>query len=242
MPLDFFSWHTYATEPKQIASNCRKARELLDKYGFAKAEAILNEWNYVKGWTDDWVYSLEVESGRFNQKAAAFIMSTMIACQSEPLDMLMFYDARLSTSMNSLFDKTSFWPMKGYYPFYAWSKLVDRGTQVACTVKEGRGKWSDANTGTVFKSETGKPAGSFRALAAKGQDGSGAIAISRYSNDNNVTETAYVTVQVPGANLAKARCHLTDAVRTFPAVPLDIEADGTAQIRMQPNSFALIEW
>ena len=242
VPLDFFSWHTYATEPKQIVANCRTARALMDKYGFEKAESILNEWNYVKGWTDDWVYSLEAESGRFNQKAAAFIASTMIECQSVPLDLLMFYDARFNTSMNSLFNLTTLWPMKGYYPFYAWAKLRDCGTQVACSVSEGRGKESTANTGTVFKSEIGKPVGSFRAAAAKGKDGSGALILARYSNDNNVTETAYVTVKVPGVALEKARCHLTDAVRTYTEVPLDIQADGSAILRIQPNSFAIIEW
>ena len=242
VPLDFFSWHTYATEPKQIVANCRTARALMDKYGFEKAESILNEWNYVKGWTDDWVYSLEAESGRFNQKAAAFIASTMIACQSQPLDWLMFYDARFNTGMNSLFNGTTLWPMKGYYPFYAWAKLRDCGTQVACSVSEGRGKESTANTGTVFKSEIGKPVGSFRAVAAKGKDGSGALILARYSNDNNVTETAYVTVKVPGVALEKTRCHLTDAVRTYTEVPLDIQADGSAILRIQPNSFAIIEW
>jgi hypothetical protein len=138
----------------------------MDRYGFEKSESILNEWNYVKGWTDDWVYSLEVESGRFNQKAAAFIMSTFIDCQYVPLDMLMFYDARALSGMNGLFDKTTLWPMKGYYPFRAWSKLLDRGTQVSVKVEERRGKWSDANTGTVFKSSSGRPAGSFRAVRA----------------------------------------------------------------------------
>jgi len=188
------------------------------------------------------VYSLEAESGRFNQKVAAFIMAAMIDCQDCPLDMLMFYDARTSTAMNSLFDRTTLWPMKGYYPFYAWSKLVDRGTQVACTVKEGRGEFSDANTGTVFKSENGCPAGSFRAVAAKGADGSGAIFVVRYSEDNNVTDTAEVKVAVPGVSLAKARCHLTDSVRTYTEVPLDLRSDDTSIIRMQPNSFAIVEW
>ena len=242
VPLDFFSWHIYATEPKQVAARCQQARKLMDKYGFEKAESILNEWNYVKGWTDDWVYSLETESGRFNQKAAAFIISTMITCQSQPLDWLMFYDARYNTGMNSLFNGTTLWPMKGYYPFYAWSKLVDRGTQVACSVSEGRGKESTANTGTVFKSEIGKPVGSFRAIAAKGANGTGALIVARYSNDNNVTETAYVTINVPGVQLAKARCHLTDTVRTFTELPLDVQADGSAILRLQPNSFAMIEW
>ena len=242
VPLDFFSWHIYATEPRQIDDRADAVRHLMDKYGFQKSESILNEWNYVKGWVDDWPYSLEVESGRYNQKGAAFVMATMVDCQSKPVDMLMFYDAKLSTGMNSMFSKPTCQPLKGYYPFYAWSKLVDCGTQVACTVREGRGKASDANTGTVFKSENGKPAGSFRAVAAKGEDGSGALIVARYSDDNNVTDTAEVKVLVPGVLLAKARCHLTDSVRTYTEVPLDLQGDGTALIRMQPNSFAVVEW
>jgi len=242
VPLDFFSWHTYANEPRQIAGNVDLVRKLMDKYGFRKSESILNEWNYVKGWVDDWPYSLEVESGRFNQKGAAFVMSTMVDCQSKPVDMLMFYDARLSSGMNNMFSRPTYQPLKGYYPFYAWSKLADYGMQVACTVREGRGKSSDANTGTVFKSETGKPVGSFRAVAAKGTDGSGAAIIVRYSDDNNVTDTAAVTISVPGASLTKARCHLTDAVRTYTEVPLEPNGDGTAVIRLQPNSFAVVEF
>ena len=57
-----------------------------------------------------------------------------------------------------------------------------------------------------------------------------------------MTDTAEVTVSVPGVSLAKARCHLTDAVRTYTEVPLDLRGDGTAVIRMQPNSFAVIEF
>jgi hypothetical protein len=94
----------------------------------------------------------------------------------------------------------------------------------------------------VFKSENGKPVGSFRAVAAKGADGSGAVIVARYSDDNNVTDTAEVTVSVPTVSLAKARCHLTDAVRTYTEVPLDLKGNGTAVIRMQPNSFAIVEW
>ena len=242
VPLDFFSWHTYAAEPLQIAGQCDEFRALLDKYGFGKTESILNEWNYVKGWVDDWQYSLEVESGRFNQKGAAFVMSTMVDCQSRPLDMLMFYDARLSSGMNSMFSKPTYQPLRGYYPFYAWSKLADRGTQVACTVDEGRGKVSTAKTGTVFASEKGKPVGSFRAVAAKGADGSGTVIVARYSDDNNVTDMAEVTVAVPGVTLAIARCHVTDAVRIYTEVPLVVNDDGSAIVRMQPNSFAVLEW
>ena len=49
-------------------------------------------------------------------------------------------------------------------------------------------------------------------------------------------------VAVPGVSLAKARCHLTDSVRTYTEVPLDLRSDGAGIIRMQPNSFAVVEW
>jgi len=109
-------------------------------------------------------------------------------------------------------------------------------------LREGRGRESSANTGTVFKSETGKPVGSFRAVAAKGDDDSGALIVVRYSDDNNVTDTAEVRVSIPGISLDKARCHITDSVRTYTEVPTDLQGDGTAVIRMQSNSFAIVEW
>ena len=84
--------------------------------------------------------------------------------------------------------------------------------------------------------------GSFRAVAAASKDGSGALLVARYSNDNNVTETAYVTIKVPGVDLTKARCHLTDTVRTYTEVPLEQNEDGSVTIRMHPLSFALVEW
>ena len=57
-----------------------------------------------------------------------------------------------------------------------------------------------------------------------------------------MTDTAEVTVSIPGVSLTRARCHLTDSVRTYTEVPLDLKGDGTAVIRMQPNSFAIVEW
>ena len=242
VPLDFFSWHQYSVEPRRIADSCPEFRKILDKYGFNKTATILNEWNYVKDWYDNWVYTLEVESGRYNQKAAAFIAATMIDCQYAPLDILMFYDARAATVMNSLFDKTTLWPKKGYYPFYAWSKLVDRGTQVACSVRDEIGKESPANMEAASRAENVKPIRGFRAVAAKGGGGSGALIVARYSDDNNITDTASVTVSVSGVSLANARCHLTDSVRTYTEVPLVVDGDGKAVIRMQPNSFAVVEW
>ena len=240
-PLDFFSWHIYSRTPEPIADKCVRMRRILDERGFTKTESILNEWNYVKGWTDDWVYSLRVESGDLNLKGAAYIAATMILCQNRPLDHLMFYDARLGTAMNNLFDLNTFWPKKGYYPFYAWTKLLDRGTQVACTVTDGKGAASAANTGNVEKKDVAS-AGQFYALAAKGANGSGAVLVARYLDDDNSSETGKVTLRVPGKDLSAARCHLTDMVRTYTEVPVEANGDGSVSVGMQPQSFALIEF
>ena len=244
VPIDFFSWHVYATAPATIAGRCSEVRALMDKYGFGKTESILNEWNYVKGWTDEFVYSLEVESGRFNQKGAAFTFATMIECQNRPLDLLMYYDARTSTSMNGLFNRTTLWPMKGYYPFYAWSKLADLGTQVACVIDVGAAAATGDGpaTGVVLERAAKAAAGcGIRAVAATGAGGAGALAVARYSEDNNETATVRVALDIPGADLSRARCHITDAVRTYTEVPLAFEGD-VASLRLQPNSFALVEW
>lgn len=240
-PLDFFSWHIYVRTPEALTDRCHRFREMLDRHGFKNTESINNEWNYVKGWGDDWVYSLRAENGDLNLKSAAMIAATMTACQYAPLDMLMFYDARTHTVMNSLFDLATLWPKKGYYPFLAWSDLVARApTQVACSVVEGAGVDSNANTGFVEAKDKTAPGG-FRAVAAKGARG-GAVLVSRYSDDDNVSDVGEVTIRVPGVSLAGARCHLTDHVRTYTRTPMEVLPDGSAKIRMLPLSFALVEW
>ena len=166
----------------------------------------------------------------------------MVDCQYAPLDMLMYYDAKVGSVMNGMFDGTTLWPKKGYYPFYAWSKLVERGRQVSVTVKEGRGMKSDAATGVVFPAATKEQAsGQFRATAAKGEGTSLSVFVVRYAASNDVTDTGTVVLRIPGRSLAKARCHITDAVRTHTEVPLDIQADGTGLFMLMPDSFALIE-
>lgn len=240
VPLDFFSWHVYSRTPETIAEKAVRIKGLLAKHGFGDCESILNEWNYVKGWTDDWVYSLRVESGDRNLKGAAYVASTMAVCQTAPVDVLMYYDAR-PAGMNGLFEKVTLWPMKGYYPFYVWSKLASYGTQVASTVVESEGEDCGANTGNVERKDRSRT-GAFKAVAAKDRKGNGALLVVRYSDDDGVSDTAKVTVRVPVADLRRATCHLTDIVRTHTEVPLELQADRAVVLRMQPLSFALIEF
>ena len=219
-PLDFFSWHVYARTPEPIAAKCVRMRKLLDDNGFKETESILNEWNYVKGWTDDWVYSRRVESTELNLKSAAFTAATMTLCQSAPLDMLMYYDAR-PRGMDGLFDAVTLWPMKGYYPFYAWSKMAKLGRQV---------RVSASNANALF------------ATAARGADGRIGILLCRYTYDNNVVAAEdYVIRRADGKPFGEAIGHLTDFARTYTEIPVERAKDGALRIQLYPDSFVFIE-
>lgn len=121
VPLDFFSWHIYCTEPKHMTAKARRMKALMQKYGYGNAESILNEWNYVRGWEDDYVYSLTSIHGI---KGAAFTMACMSASQYSPVDMLMYYDTRPSV-FNGVFDFYTYEKLKGYYSFYWYGMLYD---------------------------------------------------------------------------------------------------------------------
>ena len=141
---DFFSWHVYGATVEKIRDRIRLARQLLDDNGLENTESILNEWNYVKGWTDDeWIYSLKAEKGL---KGASFIAATMCMSQYEALDNLMFYDARPGR-MNSLFSTDLVYEcLKGYYPFYMFNQLYRQ--ECAVDVKrESDDVWAAAANG-----------------------------------------------------------------------------------------------
>ena len=125
VPMDFFSWHVYSATVEKIEERAAYIRQRLDNYGYTDTESILNEWNYVRGWSEDFIYSIE---SIISEKGAAFTASVMSACQNGSVDMLMYYDARPCT-FNGLFDYYTLRPLKGYYPFYYFGKLYEMKAQ-----------------------------------------------------------------------------------------------------------------
>lgn len=215
VPLDFFSWHIYCTKPSQMTDRARQVRELMKKHGYEKAESILNEWNYVRGWSSEFVYSIRTIIG---QKGAAFTAACMCACQDAPVDILMYYDAR-PTAFNGLFDYYTFAPLKGYYPFLAWSKLAALGMEASCAIM---------NEKDIY------------AAAAANKDGKLAILVCRYSDDDNVQGAKPVTVRLKEGSLEGARCTITDSSFTFTEIPAATE-NGALELMLEPNAFVLIE-
>lgn len=141
---DFFSWHVYAKDVESVQHCIRRARAFLDQYGLSETESILNEWNYVRGWeSDEWLYSLRAEK---SLKGSAFTAATMLMSQDEPLDHLMYYDAR-PCGMNGLFATDYVCDcLKGYYPFWMFNQLYRQGTAVE-TKTTGNGIWAAAAKG-----------------------------------------------------------------------------------------------
>ena len=174
VPLDFFSWHTYTDDPAWIFNRVEHWRAALDKYGYTKTENICNEWNYVKNWTDKLLYSqAEVIHG---MKGAAFTAAIMLGSQQRALDMLMYYDARIQTQWNGLFDFYTLRPLKGYYPFKMFNALYTLGTSVKAQA-EGDG---------------------IHVAAAKNDNGETAVMFVHYTDDD--TEIGEKTVLVHVAN------------------------------------------
>ncbi len=83
VPLDFYSWHTYANssaDPYDAVRLAREIRRVLDAHGFPKAESILSEWNLSADFTEKERAELE---GMHN---AAYIGAVLSYFQDAPLD------------------------------------------------------------------------------------------------------------------------------------------------------------
>ncbi len=224
IPLDFYSWHCYCSDVRESSRYGREVRAHLDMHGYEKTESIYNEWNYVKGWRGgEWRYSRQVESSFFNQKAAAFAAAMMIECQNSPIDMAMYYDVRTHGGMNMLFDSVTHQPMRGYYPFYAWGRMLkDYPEQIKCEMVSNGKKHKD-----------------LYAVAARSNSGKTALYIARYTDDNNVRNDITIRLNLPKAE--HYRCHLTDDWRIYTEYPLEVTADGFIELTLVPSSFAFIE-
>lgn len=121
VPIDFFSWHLYGDTPEKLISHGNRIRQLLDKNGYKETESILNEWNYVRGWTDEFIYSIEAIHGI---KGASFMLAMICEAQKNPIDMLMYY-CTLPSTFNGVFDYYTLRPLKGYHILKWAGELYD---------------------------------------------------------------------------------------------------------------------
>jgi hypothetical protein len=213
VPLDFFSWHYYGIEVEKNVSRAKIARELLDRYGYTETESILNEWNYVEGWSDLWTSSILAMIG---MRGAAYCAANMLGCQNSGLDMLMYYDARPCT-MNGMFDYYTFRPLKGYYPFYMYSELYELKNSCKCNV-------DDENIYCV----------------AASNENASAVMVVHYSPEKNVPEkTVAMHFEDEDAN-GEWQVYFLDETRTMEESHVTVQ-NGKAFFTMPENSVMLIK-
>lgn len=125
-PIDFFSWHIYCTSPRAIIQKAERIKKLLIEYGYETAESHLNEWNYVRGWKEEFKYSVMAIHGI---KGAVFVMSSICAAQASLIDLMLYYDTRPSAFCGA-FDYYSFEPLKGYYPLYWYGMFYNKTAEI----------------------------------------------------------------------------------------------------------------
>jgi xylan 1,4-beta-xylosidase len=119
LPLDFYSWHTYANgsaDPYDAVRLGKNIREMLDAHGFPKAESILSEWNLSADFTD--AEKAELQSTH----NAAYIAAVLSYLQDTRIDHAHFY--RGDAAWMGLFDlKGKFF--KTAYAFEAMGRMLD---------------------------------------------------------------------------------------------------------------------
>jgi len=213
VPLDFFSWHCYGTRPLKMKDKCVLFRAKLDEYGYFDSESILNEWNYVKDWTDGWVDTVLT---LISLKGAAYVAACMCVGQNEKsLDMLMYYDAA-PCSMNGLFDFYSWKPLKGYWALYAFADLYDLGTCI----------------------ETKCEANDLYVTAAKSEDGKIATMLCYYSDESDLSPKN-VTVDFHNCSDTPTEIFTVDEAHDYEKIG---EVKGTSvTLTMLPNTFVVLK-
>ncbi|MGB8112513.1 MAG: hypothetical protein WCF22_01990, partial [Candidatus Sulfotelmatobacter sp.] len=119
VPLDFYSWHTYAdgsADPYDGVRISRNIREILDARGLTKTENILSEWNLTPDFT-------EAEKARLRgTENAAFIGAALTYFQDAPLDHAHFYRGDAAWMGLFALDGSYF---KTAYTFQAMGRMLD---------------------------------------------------------------------------------------------------------------------
>jgi xylan 1,4-beta-xylosidase len=159
VPLDFYSWHSYAdgsADPYDAVRLSRKIREILDARGFTKAENILSEWNLTPDFT-------EAERARLQgEENAAFIGAALTYFQDAPIDHAQFY--RGDAAWMGLFGRDGKY-FKTANTFAAMGEMLDTPQRLAVEGTDTfgfaalAGRSADGNTIQILISNYAIPAG-----------------------------------------------------------------------------------
>ena len=115
-PLDFFSWHIYTGDEKEIFAHAKYVRETLDSYGFEATESHLNEWN------------IGSEGKNFAEKhtmeGGSFLAAVMCKLQNTNyVDQALYYCFSPAAGYNGFRNHNDGSIAPSWYPFCAFGEL-----------------------------------------------------------------------------------------------------------------------
>jgi xylan 1,4-beta-xylosidase len=159
VPLDFYSWHTYAdgtADPYDAVRLSKKIREVLNARGLSNTESILSEWNLTPDFT------VSEKSRLQGEENAAFVGAVLSYFQDAPIDHAHFY--RGDAAWMGLFglDGKHF---KTAYTFEAMGKMLDTPQRFAVEGTDTfgftalAGRSADGKTVQILISNYAIPAG-----------------------------------------------------------------------------------
>lgn len=126
VPLDFFSWHTYADSVDAIMRNAAIVDGWMTEYGFEDVQIHLNEWNYIAAVDTD---RPAVETRRFlftglkGEAGASFSAGVLCALQDTRVSVANYYDGQPRGWYCGLFDDYGA-PLPGYHVFRHFGSMT----------------------------------------------------------------------------------------------------------------------
>jgi xylan 1,4-beta-xylosidase len=226
VPLNFFSWHCYTSNPLELAARSRAVRRLLDSVGFTDTENHLNEWNYLPGnsWNPIGPSATPTSRQEFYREmagasGAAFIVAALLELQDVPVDVCNFFHGELGGF--GIFTEQGV-PLKAYQALSAFKSLVDTPRRVEAS---------------------GAVAGKLALAAGLSADGREAsILVSNFSDERSEFVLKWKDFAWTGG--AKAEIHLIDGSNEFakattqtlesPSLQLTLKSPAVALVRLKP--------
>ena len=123
VPLDFYSWHIYTGDERELLTHAKYVRETLDAYGFTETEAHLNEWN-VNGEGSGFAEKHTMVGGSFNGAVLCMLQNTNY------VDKAMYYDFRAASKYDGFLDQNDGTVCPPWFSFVAFGKLYELGDAV----------------------------------------------------------------------------------------------------------------
>ena len=143
---DFISWHGYRNDVMGFNQDAEKGRKMLDGYGFAKCEMIVNEWHYF-GANYDWGDMQRCSDPKVKSRiwtgprshngihSACFTLATLANLQRSKLSQAYYYGCRHTGNWGFKDEHQA--KFKVFYALQLFGDLVKKYPVMCASTSEG---------------------------------------------------------------------------------------------------------